>query len=139
MQYFSNQNPKFVDDTRAYIHGCMRFEPGSWWINGLFAFRDGIINSACTEGGIVFSEGGAFAVVLRGDDEGDAPHPSRFTYRTRLGDRGRFQLTSADWKSRCAIRVLRDHRLASIWAPKTGIRYDGLFAEDFSPLQPSTG
>ena len=69
---------------------------------------------------------GAFALVMKGEDEVDAPHPSKFTYRCRYGDKGRFRLTSADYRSRYPVRVLRDHRLASLWAPKTGIRYDGL-------------
>ena len=130
--HFGSQNPHLIDNERAYFHGSMGFTPGKWWINGLFAFRDGIISSTCTDGGIVYTKSGAYALVLKGDDETDAPNPGKFTYRCRFGDRGRFRLTSADFRSRYPVRVLRDHRLASIWAPKTGIRYDGL--SDFDPL-----
>jgi hypothetical protein len=126
VQRFARQDPKLVDNQRAYFHGDIGFKPGKWWINGLFAFRDGIISSKCTDGGIVFTQNGAYALVMRGDDETNAPSPDKFTYRCRVSDAGRFRLTSGDFRSRYPVRVLRDHRLASLWAPRAGIRYDGL-------------
>jgi hypothetical protein len=42
-------------------------------------------------------------------------------------DRGRYRLTAANYRSRCPIRVLRSHSLNSIWGPKAGVRYEGLY------------
>jgi hypothetical protein len=98
-----------------------------WWINGLFAFRDGIIDDKCTDGGICYNELGAFAVVLKDADEENSPSPDKFTYKCRADDRGRFRLTAADFQSRYHVRVLRSNTLSSLWAPRAGIRYDGLF------------
>jgi hypothetical protein len=98
-----------------------------WWINGLFAFRDGIIDDKCTDGGICYNELGAYAVVLKDDDEANSPSPDKFTYRCRANDKGRFRLTAADFRSRHPVRVLRSNTLSSLWSPRAGIRYDGLF------------
>jgi hypothetical protein len=126
LNHFGSQDSQQSDNHRSYTHGSLGSKVGAWWINGLFAFKDGVINSACTNGGIVHTRSGAYALVMKGDDETNAPHPSKFTYRCRFADGGRFRLTSADFRARYPVRVLRDHRLSSIWAPQTGIRYDGL-------------
>ncbi|KAE9969506.1 hypothetical protein EG328_006829 [Venturia inaequalis] len=127
LRRFSEEDPSLTDNTRAYFHNSLGFKPGQWWINGLFAFRDGIINDKCTEGGICHNELGAYAVVLKDDDEANSLSPDRFTYRCRTGDRGRYRLTAADFRSRFPVRVLRSNSLRSLWAPRAGIRYDGLF------------
>jgi hypothetical protein len=132
MHRFAMQDPTLNDKQRAHVHGNVGFKPGKWWINSTFAFRSGIIDSACMDGGICYSNTTAFALVLRGDEETNAPDPSKFTYRCGLTDRGRFRLTSANFRSRYPVRVLRDQRMASIWAPRAGIRYDGLF--DFASV-----
>lgn len=92
----------------------------------MFAFREGIIDLRCANGGICYNSQGAYAVVIRGDDEARANSPKSFTYRCRPQDRGRFRLTSADHRSRHVIRVLRSHGMTSSWAPRVGLRYDGL-------------
>ena len=97
-----------------------------WWINQSFAFHDGIINNIGHDGGIVYDDNGAYALVLNGSDEFDSDDPNSFKYHTRPSDKGKYRLTAADVQSRHPIRVLRMHTLHSMWAPKVGIRYDGL-------------
>ncbi|KAL9094985.1 MAG: hypothetical protein Q9165_002587 [Trypethelium subeluteriae] len=97
-----------------------------WWINQTFAFQAGIINDIGHEGGIVYDEGGAYAIVLAGSDEFNSDDPNSFWFHTKPGDKGKYRLTAADANSRYPIRVLRTHTLHSPWAPKVGIRYDGL-------------
>lgn len=98
----------------------------SWWINGLFAFRDGIIDLESINGGTCYDQKAAYAIVLRDDAEQDGTCPYEFTYKCKPGDRGRYRLTSANPRSRGVVRVLRSHALSSLWAPRVGIRYDGL-------------
>lgn len=99
---------------------------GSWWISPLFAFRDGIIDSAEPSGGIVADADGAYAVLMTHDEEVSAPTPDAFVYRARNRDPGRYRLTAATRESRQPVRVMRGHGLRSFWSPKAGIRYDGL-------------
>jgi hypothetical protein len=97
-----------------------------WWINTVFAIRDGIIDKAIIKGGVCADETDAYAIVLVGSDEQDSNSPDSFTYRAPYANPGRYQLTSATSKSRNPIRVLRSHKLHSLWAPSSGVRYDGL-------------
>lgn len=127
---------------RARRRGDVGFKPGehvficntsafanlySWWINPLFAFRDGIIDSGDPNGGIVSDSSGAFAIVLANTDEIASTSPETFTYRSHTKDKGRYRLTSGVRESRQPVRVLRSHTLRSFWSPRAGIRYDGLY------------
>lgn len=123
---WGKQSPNFVDDERAYSH-WLEFEPGQWWINAMFAFRDGIIDSKTTDGGICADAECAYAIVLKDDDEVEGSWAHKFTYRCRSNDKGRYRLTSGRLTSRFSVRILRSHSLASLWAPRAGIRYEGLF------------
>lgn len=69
---------------------------------------------------------GAYAVLMTSDEEVNAPSPDIFTYRARNYDRGRYRLTAASRESRQPVRILRAHGLRSLWAPKAGVRYEGL-------------
>ena len=69
---------------------------------------------------------GAYAVLLTNEDEVNGPTADAFTYRARNNDKGRYRLTAATRESRRPVRILRSHSLRSFWAPKAGIRYDGL-------------
>lgn len=95
----------------------------------LFAHQAGIVGLEAAEGGIDYDKDAAYAVVLRGsgDVEIEAASESKFTYRCKQSDKGRYKLTAATPKSRKPIRVLRCHSLNSIWGPKAGIRYEGLY------------
>lgn len=67
-------------------------------------------------------------MVLKGTGEVDAESEEQFTYRVPQDDRGKYRLTAATPKSRDPIRVLRSHSINSIWGPKAGIRYEGLYS-----------
>ncbi|KAF2148526.1 hypothetical protein K461DRAFT_248039, partial [Myriangium duriaei CBS 260.36] len=108
-------------------HGDLGFKPGDWWINCMFAYHAGIIDSGIPSGRIISDRHGAYALVLNGWDELDSPDPNAFTYKAKSNEPGRFRLTSATSASRQPIRVLRTHSLHSFWAPRAGIRYDGLY------------
>lgn len=123
---FASHNPSFVDNGRAYFHGDLGFKPGQWWINGMFAFRDGIIDDRSTDGGICYDSTGAYAILMTDQDDICESTPDRFTYVCSNSDRGRFRLTAADHKSRHPIRILRSHAMKSLWNPHVGLRYDGL-------------
>jgi hypothetical protein len=92
----------------------------------MFAFRDGIIDGMCTGGGICYDERAAYAIVMKDFDEMDGSSLSSFTYRCAGNDRGRFRLPTSNFRSRYPIRVLRSHTLSSFYAPRAGLRYDGL-------------
>ncbi|KAF2104593.1 hypothetical protein NA57DRAFT_70799 [Rhizodiscina lignyota] len=124
---WSKQSPNLVDDERAYSHYLDEFEPGHWWINAMLAFRDGIIDCKSTDGGICVDKHGAYAILMKDDDEIASSNPHRFTYRCRPTDKGRYKLTAANFNSRHPIRILRSHSLSSLWAPRAGVRYDGLY------------
>lgn len=98
----------------------------SWWISALFAHRDGIIDSASSEGRIVSDADAAYAIVMAGSDEVFSPDGQTIQYRARNNDPGRYRLTAASPESRHPIRVLRSHRLNSLWRPRAGLRYEGL-------------
>lgn len=93
----------------------------------MFAFREGVIDLASTNGGICSDGNGAYALVLKGSDEAESMITmDSFRYLCRRGDSSVFQLTKASPAQRTPIRVFRSHTLTSLWAPMAGIRYDGL-------------
>ncbi|TKA68971.1 hypothetical protein B0A55_06613, partial [Friedmanniomyces simplex] len=115
-----------LSPVKALRFGDLGFKPGDWWINPLFAFREGIINGAEAEGGIVSDLAGAYAVVMTGKSEEPSSGPSEFVYQARSSDKGRCRLTAGTPESRHPVRILRSHTLRSFWAPKASLRYDGL-------------
>jgi hypothetical protein len=52
---------------------------------------------------------------------------TNFTYRSTRGDSRRYLLCAGTLASRRPIRVLRSHTLRSFFAPRAGVRYDGLY------------
>ncbi|KAF2763778.1 hypothetical protein EJ03DRAFT_340268 [Teratosphaeria nubilosa] len=111
----------------AHSWGDLGFKPGDWWINPLFAHRDGIIDRSENQGGIVADAHGAYAVLMTGDEEVSSSTPNQFIYRAKHSHgSGRYRLTAATRESRKPVRILRSHTLRSFWTPKAGVRYDGL-------------
>lgn len=86
-----------------------------------------MIDSSTPQGGIVSDSKGAYAVFLTDDDELSGSTAEKFVYRARDGDKGRYRLTAATLDSRHPVRILRSHTLRSFWAPRAGIRYEGLY------------
>jgi hypothetical protein len=125
VERWATQSPSLVDDARAHTFN-ENFEPGQWWINTSFAFRDGIIDRGSMDGGIVHNAESAFAIVLKDSVEDENPFNDTFTYIAKGHDPGRYRLTAATYKSRNPVRVLRCHNLLSAWSPRAGVRYDGL-------------
>ncbi|KAI6868063.1 hypothetical protein KC343_g11870 [Hortaea werneckii] len=111
---------------KAKRFGDLGFTAGDWWINPLFALYAGIIDNSDANGGIVADENGAYAVVMTEGDEVKGSSPDTFVYRARTDDTGRYRLTSGTLESRHPVRILRSHSLRSFYAPKAGLRYDGL-------------
>lgn len=98
----------------------------SWWLSSAFAFKAGIIDSADAAGGITSDSDGAYAIFMTREEEVLGLTPETFTYRASADDHGRYRLTAATRDSRQPIRILRSDSLRSFWAPKAGVRYDGL-------------
>jgi hypothetical protein len=147
---FASASSDLVDNSRAYKHGSLGFIAGqyvgtesslteltcrSWWINTMFALRDGIIDSQCVNGGICCDDRAAFALVMRETEEIQAENPSNIVYRCRLGDASCFRLIHVCRDGR-PVRVLRSHSLASLWAPVAGVRYEGLYVLHDLPALP---
>ncbi|KAH9872409.1 hypothetical protein IAQ61_005244 [Plenodomus lingam] len=120
--------PEKIDPKCSHQLGDLGFSVGSWWINPLFAHHAGIIGREACDGGTTFDKNGAYALVLKDTGEVDAECDDKFTYRVPQDDKGKFRLTAATPKSRDPIRVLRSHSINSIWGPKAGIRYEGLYS-----------
>ncbi|KAJ4308387.1 hypothetical protein N0V94_009375 [Neodidymelliopsis sp. IMI 364377] len=88
----------------------------------------GIIGLESVEGGTTYDKNGAYALVLKDTGEVNARSEERFTYRCPMNDKGKFRLTAATPSSREPVRVLRSHSINSIWGPKAGIRYEGIYS-----------
>ncbi|KAF2683819.1 hypothetical protein K458DRAFT_478168 [Lentithecium fluviatile CBS 122367] len=119
--------PDRIAPKRSHRHGDLGFRAGEWWINPLFACHAGIIDIDSVEGGICYDKNGAYAMLLKNTGEIEASAETNFKYRCGRNDKGRFRLTAATPKSRQPIRVLRSHSINSIWGPKAGVRYEGLY------------
>ncbi|OAG01590.1 uncharacterized protein CC84DRAFT_1208697 [Paraphaeosphaeria sporulosa] len=127
LKRWQNSCPDRISPKRARRRGSLGFHPGSWWINTLFACHAGIIDVDTIDGGVCYDKYGAYAMVILEGGELDAPTESTLTYRCGKDDRGRFRLTAATPRSREPLRVLRSHSVNSMWGPKAGVRYEGLY------------
>ncbi|KAF1914729.1 hypothetical protein BDU57DRAFT_479091 [Ampelomyces quisqualis] len=128
LKRWSNTCPDKLHPRRSHRLGDLGFRPGDWWINTLFAHHAGIIGLEAVEGGTTFDKHGAYALVLKDAGEVEAGQGDAFTYRIPQWDKGKYRLTAAIPRSRHPIRVLRSHNINSVWGPKTGVRYEGLYA-----------
>ncbi|KAH4913535.1 hypothetical protein HBH70_115680 [Parastagonospora nodorum] len=128
LKRWSEQCPERLHPKVSHRLGDLGFRPGDWWISTLFAHHAGIIGLEAVEGGTTFDKYGAYALVLKDTGEVEASRGETFTYRTSQHDKGRFRLTAATPRSRDPIRVLRSHSMNSVWGPKAGVRYEGLFS-----------
>ncbi|KAI4643765.1 hypothetical protein J4E93_006778 [Alternaria ventricosa] len=120
--------PEKIHPKRSHKLGDLGFVAGTWWINPLFAHHAGIIGLEACDGGTTYDKHGAYALLLKDTGEIEASSEERFTYRAPQNDKGKFRLTSATPKSRDPVRVLRSHSINSVWGPKAGVRYEGLYS-----------
>ncbi|OBS18543.1 hypothetical protein FPOA_10271 [Fusarium poae] len=94
-------------ETLSEMEGNLEIEPGHWWLNLACAHRDGIVDSnreKPTKG----KYGVAVLPLLTGQENIDY-------------DDGAIRYVGA------TFRILRGYHLRSPFAPKAGIRYDGLY------------
>ena len=68
----------------------------------------------------------AYALVLVDFQEHESPSPDVFKYISKAESSDTSAIVSTFVKHRAPIRVLRSHRLQSLWSPIVGVRYDGL-------------
>ncbi|KAF9695549.1 hypothetical protein EKO04_006339 [Ascochyta lentis] len=128
LRRWSEHCPEKIHPSVSHRQGDLGFKPGDWWINTLFAHHAGIIGLESLQGGTTYNKKAAYALVLKDTGEIDGTSEDFFTYRFPLNDKGKFRLTAATPASRQPIRVLRCHSINSIWGPKAGIRYEGVYA-----------
>ncbi|RFU33886.1 hypothetical protein B7463_g2427, partial [Scytalidium lignicola] len=99
------------------------YQPGLWWPNMACAQRDKIVSTSNE----TISKGQydliALPMLTGSEEEGNEPGTRRFLRTGSMGDMhiGLMQ------KVGHTIRVLRGHTLKSKFAPRVGIRYDGLY------------
>ena len=95
----------------------------SWWIHPAAAYRDGVIHGSMN--GITADRNGAYAIMMTDGEEIKTGRHDVIKYKALQSDPGRFKLMHGV-PTRNPVRVLRTWRLKSPWAPKGGLRYDGL-------------
>ncbi|KAJ8121605.1 hypothetical protein ONZ43_g1985 [Nemania bipapillata] len=104
------------------VEASLQFEPGHWWLNITCAERDGIVNSSLetpTKGCYGFTA----LPLLTGSEELIRQNTVRYVREGRTSEMHIPLMTQVGRK----IRILRGHRLKSIFAPEAGLRYDGLY------------
>ncbi|KAG9952593.1 hypothetical protein KCU85_g1956, partial [Aureobasidium melanogenum] len=124
---WSRKETAWVNPNLARRNGDLGFLPGDWWINTMFAYHDGIIANPSSDSGVTTCYTQAYALLLADGDELDCTDPAHFIYRSTSGDSRRYHLCAGTLASRRPIRVLRSHTLRSFFAPRAGVRYDGLY------------
>ncbi|KZF24049.1 hypothetical protein L228DRAFT_281161 [Xylona heveae TC161] len=112
------------DPAKAHVVGHNWIRAGDWWIKPACAFRDGAIDNP--KGGITADDDGAYAILLSGKEELEGSEPNSIIYRPDPTDPKRFKLMK-NLELRMPVRMLRSWRLQSVWGPRAGVRYDGLY------------
>ncbi|KAI1743549.1 hypothetical protein F4680DRAFT_347942 [Xylaria scruposa] len=102
------------------VEANLQFEPGHWWLNITCAERDGIVNSSLeipTTGCYGFPA----LPLLTGSEEMIRHNTVRYVHEGRTLH---VPLISQVGRK---IRIIRGYKLKSVFAPKAGLRYDGLY------------
>ncbi|RGP68255.1 hypothetical protein FLONG3_8226 [Fusarium longipes] len=110
-------------ETLSEMEGNLEIEPGHWWLNLACAHRDGIVGSnreKPTKG----KYGVAALPLLTGQENIDYDDGAiRYVRQGRIADIHVSLISQVG----ATFRILRGYRLRSPFAPKAGIRYDGLY------------
>lgn len=127
---WSHGNPQY--------HGNGDLVNGQWWPTQLAALRDGAHGSA--QAGIHGKPGeGAFSCIMAGNhdymyadkDDGDKDEGEVVYYCGTDSTDGNITTGTKLMIESCAdgrpVRLLRSHKVQSRYAPKMGLRYDGLY------------
>ncbi|KAI1844055.1 hypothetical protein JX266_009728 [Neoarthrinium moseri] len=107
------------------VEGNQQFEAGHWWLNIVCAQRDGIV--ACPSEQPTSGQYGITALpLLTGQEEivqKNGMDLVKYIRKGRSSDMHIALISQVGQK----IRILRGHKLKSIYAPRAGVRYDGLY------------
>ncbi|PTD10688.1 hypothetical protein FCULG_00008033, partial [Fusarium culmorum] len=110
-------------ETLSEMEGNLEIEPGHWWLNLACAHRDGIVDSnreKPTKG----KYGVAALPLLTGQEDIDYDDGAiRYVRQGRIADIHVSLISQVG----ATFRILRGYHLRSPFAPKAGIRYDGLY------------
>ncbi|KAL9577685.1 MAG: hypothetical protein Q9212_006208 [Teloschistes hypoglaucus] len=124
----------------AAIVGAGNLQNGQWWPYQICALRDGA-HGARVDGIFGVSGQGALSVVLSGTGYSDVDEGDIIKYCGTSGHAdGPTRSTKRMQESRVSgkpVRVLRSHKIKaahSIYRPKVGLRYDGLYRVTDSEL-----
>ncbi|KAF4968269.1 hypothetical protein FSARC_4360 [Fusarium sarcochroum] len=105
------------------LEGNSEVEPGQWWLNLACAHRDGIVGSA-RERPTKGKYGVAALPLLTGQENIEFEDGTiKYVREGRITDMHVSLMSQVG----STVRVLRGYRLRSPFAPKAGIRYDGLY------------
>ncbi|KAH7321648.1 hypothetical protein BKA65DRAFT_540825 [Rhexocercosporidium sp. MPI-PUGE-AT-0058] len=108
----------------ADLEGNLNFTPGDWWLNIHGALRDGAVGLA--DKMLTIGITGVVALALLAGEEISGPTLNLFEY-TRISQGTDESMKLMACNRGQPIRVLRGSNLKSKYAPKAGIRYDGLY------------
>ena len=112
-------------------------EHGTWWPKQICLVRDG--GHGCIQGGIYGNvEDGAFSIIVSGTysdldkDSGEtllysAPKPQEGPGSAKQHNTDRTRILRRSLQTQKAVRVIRAASKHSEYAPKVGLRYDGLY------------
>ncbi|KAI0546207.1 hypothetical protein F4679DRAFT_575572 [Xylaria curta] len=103
------------------VEANLQFEPGHWWLNITCAERDGIVNSSLETPTIMGCYGFPVLPLLTGSEEMIRHNTVRYVHEGRTLH---VPLISQVGRK---IRIIRGYKLKSVFAPKAGLRYDGLY------------
>ncbi|KAE9374716.1 hypothetical protein N431DRAFT_405640 [Stipitochalara longipes BDJ] len=103
--------------------GDLGFEVGSWWLNIACAFRDGIVGEIDEK--VTKGPYNVTALPLLSGEEVEGPTLDMYQYiKTGTNKEMPFSILG---NRGGPVRILRGNALKSKFAPKIGIRYDGLY------------
>ncbi|KAJ3767660.1 PUA-like domain-containing protein, partial [Lentinula raphanica] len=138
-----SQSKKIKGPTPGYKHGHVAGIPvGTTFSSRKDCNASGVHKATCQ--GIFHKDRNAYAICLNGEYENDVDDGLRISYTGAGGKTNNFETkkgicTDQDWKApsnrallrahqeRKPIRVIRGYKLGSIYAPRKGYRYDGLY------------
>ncbi|KAK0711669.1 PUA-like domain-containing protein [Lasiosphaeris hirsuta] len=108
------------------IEGNLHFRVGQWWLNMACAHRDGIVGSELEKPTTGRYDNSALP-LLTGREEQVGEGRVKYHRQGRLLSDMHVSLLCHTGRN---IRILRGYRLRSSYAPRAGVRYDGLHRLD---------
>ncbi|KAL2068255.1 hypothetical protein VTL71DRAFT_16353 [Oculimacula yallundae] len=107
----------------ADLEGSLNLTPGDWWLNMHCALRDGVVGSV--DKMLTMGKSEIVALALLEGEETNGPIPNLYEY-TKISQKVGELMKLVTCNRGSPIRVLRGSNLMSKFAPRAGIRYDGL-------------